>query len=143
MTKFNIYDTDIMPKTTTDFFSMKVEKFLQNINKCSKSSPVALWNDNVALDFGKVKLVYSKGEVGNTQRRYRVTRSNVIPSGDYNYSTLVNRIRDIYFNAIIDLNIILDKDAVEEYKMPKDYPYVVDFKQYQLMYEEPVYKEKV
>jgi hypothetical protein len=55
----------------------------------------------------------------------------------------VNRIRDIYFNAIIDLNIILDKDAVEEYKMPKDYPYVVDFKQYQLMYEEPVYKEKV
>jgi hypothetical protein len=143
MTKFNIYDTDIMPKTTTDFFSMKVEKFLQNINKCSKSSPVALWNDNVALDFGKVKLVYSKGEVGNTQRRYRVTRSNVIPSGDYNYSTLVNRIRDIYFNAIIDLNIILDKDAVEEYKMPKDYPYVVDFKQYQLMCEEPVYKEKV
>lgn len=136
MTKFNIYDTDITPKTTSDFFAMKVEKFLRNINKRSKTSPVTLWNDTVALDFGKVKLVYSKGEVGNSQRRYRVTRSNVIPSGDYNYSTLVNRIRNIYLDAVLDINVIIDKDAIIEYNMTRDYPYVIDMSEFSIEYDE-------
>lgn len=143
MTKFYIYDTDIMPKTTSDFFAMKVEKFLQNISKCSKAKPIALWTDDVALNFGKVKLVYSKGENGNTQRRYRVTRSNVIPSGDYNYSTLVNRIRDIYYGAIVDINVIVDKDALCTYNMSRDYPYIVDFEQCQIILDDSDYVEKV
>lgn len=121
MTKFNIYDTDISPKTTFDFYSMKVEKFLRNINKCSMSKPVAVWSDTTELDFGRIKLVRPSN--GKSQRRYRVTCSNVIPSGDYNYSTLINKIINIYDSTLVD--VIVYDEAISEYNLPKDYPYII------------------